>query len=115
MEKVVIFAFVGELPCFAHALINGLDMKKRGWDVKVVIEGSATRLIKDLANPEKPFASLYQKAKDAGIIDCVCRACSKMMGSLAAAEEQGLSLCDELGGHPGMARYIEAGYRVISM
>jgi len=115
MEKVVIFAFVGELPCFAHALINGLDMKKRGWDVKLVIEGSATKLIKDLADPEKPFAALYQKARDAGIIDCVCRACCKMMGALAAAEEQGLPLCDELGGHPSMARYIEAGYRIISM
>lgn len=47
MEKVVIFAFVGELPCFAHALLNGLDMKKRGWDVKLVVEGAATRLLKE--------------------------------------------------------------------
>jgi len=115
MEKVVIFAFVGELPCFAHALINGLDMKKRGWDVKLVIEGSATRLIKDLADPEKPFASLYLKAREAGLIDCVCRACAKMMGTLAVAEEQGLPICDELGGHPSMASYSEKGYRIITM
>ena len=115
MEKVVIFAFVGELPCFAHALINGLDMKKRGWDVKLVIEGSATKLIKELADPLKPFAPLYQKARDAGLIDGVCRACAKLMGALAAAEEQGLTLRDELGGHPSMARYIEAGYRIIPM
>ncbi|MFC1513267.1 cytoplasmic protein [Thermodesulfobacteriota bacterium] len=115
MEKVVIFAFVGDLPCFAHALINGLDMKKRGWDVKLVIEGSATRLLKDLADPAKPFASLFQKGRDVGLIDCVCRACAKTMGTLAAAEEQGLSLCDELGGHPSMARYSEAGYRIITM
>jgi len=115
MEKVVIFAFVGELPYFAHALINGLDMKKRGWDAKLVIEGSATRLLKDLADPGKPFASLYQKAREAGLIDCVCRTCAKMMGTLAVAEEQGLPLCDELGGHPSMARYSEEGYRVITM
>ena len=83
--------------------------------MKLVIEGSATRLIKELADPEKPFASLYQNARDAGLIDCVCRACAKMMGTLAAAEEQGLPLCDELGGHPSMARYSEAGYRIITM
>ena len=83
--------------------------------MKLVIEGSATRLIKELVDHEKSLASLYQKARDAGIIDCVCRACAQMMGFLTAAEEQDLPLCDEMGGHPSMARYIEAGYRVISM
>lgn len=115
MEKVVFFVFAGELPCFAHALINGLDMKKRGWDVKLVIEGAATGLIGDLAVPEKPFASLYKKVRDAGLIECVCRACAKTMGTLAMAEEQGLPLCDELGGHPSMARYLEAGYRILTI
>ncbi len=115
MEKVVIFAFVGELPCFAHALLNGLDMQERGWDVKLVIEGAATRLIKELAEPDKPFASLYAKARKAGLIDGVCRACAKMMGTLAAAEEQGLPLLDDMHGHPSMAGYSEAGYRIITM
>lgn len=115
MEKVVIFAFVGELPCFAHALLNGLDMKKRGWDVKLVVEGAATRLLKELEDPAKPFASLYQQARAAGLIDCVCRACANMMGTQATAEAQGLPLCDELGGHPSMARYSEQGYRIITM
>jgi len=115
MEKVVIFAFVGEAACFAHALTNAMDMRKRGWDVKLVIEGAATRFVKDLADPNQPFAPLYAKVRAEGLIDCVCRACAKVMGSLAEAEAQKLTLCDEMGGHPAMGRYIEAGYRVITM
>ncbi|HPJ30696.1 MAG TPA: hypothetical protein PLZ42_04835 [Methanothrix sp.] len=37
------------------------------------------------------------------------------MGSLRSAEEQGLSICDELLGHPSMARYLEAGYTVLTL
>ena len=39
MRKVVLFAFREEPGCFAHAMLNALDMKLRGWDVKLVIEG----------------------------------------------------------------------------
>lgn len=114
-KKVVIFAFTGEAPCFAHALLNALDMKSRGWDARLVIEGKATALVRDLANPSAPFAPLYAKARDAGLIDCVCKACANKLGALAAAQEQGLALCDELSGHPSMARYMEAGYQIITV
>ena len=76
-HKIVIVAFAGEAPCFAHALLNGLDMRARGWDVKLVIEGRATALIKELAEADVPLAPLYGKAKKAGLIDCVCRACQQ--------------------------------------
>ncbi len=114
-HKVVIVAFAGEAPCFAHGLLNCLDMQARGWDVKLVIEGRATALIKDLAEPEASFAPLYDKVRRGGLIDCVCRACANKMGALAAAEAQGLSLADEMQGHPAMARYVEAGYTVITI
>jgi hypothetical protein len=114
-HKIVIVAFAGEPPCFAHALLNGLDMQGRGWDVKLVIEGRATALVKELAQVDAPFAPLYDKAKKAGLIDCVCRACANKMGALAAAEAQGLPLADEMQGHPAMARYLEAGYTVITI
>lgn len=114
-HKIVIVAFAGEAPCFAHALLNGLDMQARGWDVRLVIEGKATALIKELAKADAPFAPLFDKAKKAGLIDCVCRACANKTGALAAAEEQGLPLADEMQGHPAMARYLEAGYTVITI
>lgn len=115
MEKIVIMAMTGEAACFMHVMLNGLDMQKRGFDVKVVIEGKATLLVKELADPAKPLAALYGKFKDSGLIDCVCRACAKTLGALAAAEEQALPLCDEMSGHPGLGRYIADGYRIITM
>lgn len=113
-QRVVLVAFQGEAMCFAHVLLNALDMEERGFEVKVVIEGTATRLIAELADPAKPFAGLYAKLKDRGLVDCVCQACAAKMGALDAAKEQGLPICGEMNGHPSLARYIEDGYRVIT-
>jgi len=112
-EKVAIFAFNGETMCFVHAMLNGLDMKEKGYDIKLVIEGSATRQVKELLDPNKPFSNLYEKVKEAGIIDCVCKACSASTGALKSAEEQGLPVCGEMSGHPSISRYREGGYEVI--
>ena len=46
-KQVVLVALNGESMCFVHVLLNGLDMKERGYEVKVVIEGSATKLVKE--------------------------------------------------------------------
>ncbi|EKD41135.1 MAG: hypothetical protein ACD_74C00006G0001, partial [uncultured bacterium] len=35
-HKIAIIAFAGEPACFAHALLNGLDMQARGWEVKLI-------------------------------------------------------------------------------
>ncbi len=112
---IVIFAFAGEPACFAHALLNALDMREKGMNVKLVIEGKATALVRDLAEAGSPFARLWTRVREAGVIDCVCRACAGKMGALAAAEAQGLPLCDELEGHPAMSRYLQAGYTIITI
>ncbi len=112
-RKVAVFAFNGEEMCFIHALMNALDMEDRGYDVKLIIEGSATRLIKESEDGKKPLAALYAKAKEAGLIDCVCMACASKMESLGNAKQQGLPLCDEMYGHPAIARYMDAGYEII--
>lgn len=112
-RKVAVFAFNGEEMCFVHAVMNALDMKKKGYDVKLIIEGSATRLIKEAEEGTKSFSGLYEQAKETGLIDCVCRACSSKTGSLESAKKQSLPLCDEMFGHPSMARYMDDGYEII--
>jgi len=114
-RKIALFAFNGEIMCFVHALINAMDLHKRGFDVKLVIEGNATKLIKDLDKKENAFHELYYNARSLGLIDCVCDACSMKMGSHDAAIEQGLNLCSEMYGHPPMGRYIEDGYDIITI
>ncbi len=114
MRKIALFAFNGDPMCFAHVLLNGLDMKVKGYDVKLIIEGTATRQILELMDTGKPFASLYQKVKDEGLIDCVCKACAAKTGSLASAMEQNLPICSDMSGHPSMSGYLEAGYEIIT-
>lgn len=112
-KKVAIFAFNGEMMCFVHALLNALDMQEKGCDVKLVIEGSATKQIEEMADLGKPFARIYDKAKESGLIDCVCRACATQAGVLDSVKEQSLLLCSEMSGHPSIARYLEDGYQVL--
>jgi len=114
-QKIAIFAFNGEPMCFVHALLNALDMQAKGYDVKLIIEGSATKLVQHFTDAEVPFADLYNTVKQAGLIDCVCRACAAKMGALDAAEAQQLPLGRDMSGHPGMAAYLERGYQVISL
>ncbi|MBN1347979.1 DsrE family protein [candidate division KSB1 bacterium] len=114
MKKTALFAFNGEPMCFAHVLLNAIDMHEHGIEVKIIIEGTATRQIKELSDQSKPFANLYAKVKQLGLIDCVCKACAAKTGSLDAAAEQQLNLCDEMSDHPSMRRYDASGYSIIT-
>ncbi len=113
-KQVALVAFNGESMCFVHVLLNALDMKEKEYDVKIIIEGSATKLTKELANEEAPFSNLYQQIKEKGLVDCVCQACANKMGVLESVKEQGLPLGNDLKGHPSLAKYIDEGYQVIT-
>jgi len=114
MKKIVLFAFNGDFMCFVHVLLNALDMHDKGYEVKIVIEGSATKLVPDLAKEGNPMHSLYQKTKTLDIIAGACKACSNKMGTMDAIKEEGLNLLGDMSGHPGMARYREDGFEVIT-
>lgn len=114
MKKFALFAFNGEALCFVHVLLNALDLRDKGQEVKIVIEGAACRLIPELGEAGHPFHQLYQKAREAGLLDGVCQACAQKMGSLEAARAQGLTLLNDMSGHAGMARYVLEGYTIIT-
>jgi hypothetical protein len=114
MNKYALFAFNGEAMCFIHVLLNGLDLKAKGQEVKIVIEGAACRLVPELGEAGHPFHQLYTKAQEAGLIAGVCKACAQKMGGLEAARAQGLSILEDMSGHAGMAPYILEGYRIIT-
>ncbi len=113
-KKVALVAFNGEAMCFAHVLLNALDMHNKGYLVKVVIEGSATKLVEQLNEATAPFAPLYAQVKQLGLIDCVCMACAAKMGALEAAQAQKLPLSNEMSGHPSLATYMDQGYQIIT-
>jgi hypothetical protein len=76
MRKMALFVFNGDPMCFIHVLLNALDMKEKTYEVKVIIEGAATKLVPELAKSDNPLHKLWEKAKSAGLVDGVCKACS---------------------------------------
>jgi len=114
MKKCALFVFNGDPVCFIHVLLNGLDMKEKGMDSRIVVEGAATALLPKLAEPDAPLHKLWVKAKEASIVDGVCKGCAQKMGTVKEAEKQGLALLDDMSGHPCMSRYMQEGFEVIS-
>lgn len=114
MGKYALFAFNGEAMCFVHVLLNGLNLKAKGHEVKIIIEGAACGLIPELGEAGHPFHQLYVKAREAGLLDGVCKACAQKMGSLDAARAQSLAIREDMSGHAGMAPYILEGYQIIT-
>ncbi len=47
--------------CFVHVLLNAVDMQSNGMDVKIIMEGEAVKLIKELYELNN---GLYRKAKN---------------------------------------------------
>jgi hypothetical protein len=114
--KVVLFAFRGEIMCFAHVLLNALDLHALHHEVKIVLEGEATKLVKIFHDEgdKAPFAQLWKNVKDRMLIDAVCKACATKMGSIKEAELEELPILGDMSGHPPMRKYLEAGFQIIT-
>ena len=112
--KFALFVFNGDPMCFIHVLLNALDMADQQAEVKIIIEGASVKLIPELAKTENPLHQLWEKAKARNLIDGVCKACSNKLGTLEAAKAQGLTLLDDMSGHPSMMRYREKGFEIIT-
>ncbi|MCW7753175.1 cytoplasmic protein [Desulfobotulus sp. H1] len=114
MQKTALFVFNGDPMCFIHVLLNGLDMHERGDEVALVLEGSSTALIPELEKEAHPLHALWRKALDAEIVAGACRACCSKMKALQAAEKAGLSLLDDMAGHPSMTAFRDGGYTLLT-
>jgi hypothetical protein len=114
MKKFALFVFNGDPVCFIHVLLNALDIKAKGHVAKIMIEGASVKLIPELVKPENPLNGLWKKNLEAGLVEGVCKACSSKLGTLEAAREQGLTLLDDMSGHPSMAAYHDKGFEIIT-
>jgi hypothetical protein len=114
-HRTAIFAFKGNPICFVHVLLNAIDLHEKEGEVKIILEGEATKLIIELRKPGHPLHVLYEKAKNLDLIAAVCRACAMKMGALEAAVAEGFRIADDMAGHAGMAPYLEEGYEIITL
>ena len=114
MKRIALFVFNGDPMCFIHVLLNALDMKAKGDEAKIIIEGASVKLIPELVKSGNPLNGLWKKNLEAGLVGGVCKACSSKLGTLEVAKEQGLTLLDDMSGHPGMSAYRDKGYEIIT-
>jgi len=114
MKKIALFVFNGDPMCFIHVLLNALDMKAKGDEAKIIIEGASVKLIPELVKSGNPLNGLWKKNLEEGLVEGVCKACSGKLGTLEAAKEQGMTLLDDMSGHPGMSAYRDKGYEIIT-
>ncbi len=112
MAKYAIFAFNGSPMCFTHALINALNLEAEGHEARVIMEGETVKLIRALTESGD---KLFLKAREAGLIDGVCRACSYQLGVLEYNEASGIPLLSDMFGHPSFSAYIQKGYQIMTM
>lgn len=112
-KKMALFVFRDDPMCFTHVLLNTLDMDERGYDIRMILEGEATKLLPGLENEGTPFFKMWQQVKNKNLIAGVCRACSTQMGTKASAEKQGLALLDDMSGHPSFAGFMDQGCEIL--
>ena len=114
MRKTALFVYNGDPMCFIHVLLNALDMHEKGGEVKIIIEGSSVNLLPSLASKDNPLNNLWEKVKNKGLIEGVCRACAGKPGQLKSVEEQELKIVGGASRHPGMEGYRQAGFEIIT-
>lgn len=114
MKKCALFVFNGDPMCFIHVLLNAMDMKNRSYDAKIIMEGASVKLLPELVKPANPLNQLWTKVVDQKLVQGVCKACATKLGTLEEAEKQGLTLLDDMSGHPSIAAYQAEGYEVIT-
>lgn len=114
MKKIALFVFNGDPMCFIHVLLNAKGWNDHGHEVKIIVEGTATKLVPELAKEENPMHKLWEKAKENGLVAGACRACSSKLGVLEDVKSQNIDLLEGIAGHPSMVQYQEDGFEIIT-
>ncbi|MEA1968419.1 MAG: cytoplasmic protein [Thermodesulfobacteriota bacterium] len=114
MKKFALFVFNGDPMCFVHVLLNALEMKEKGNEPVIIMEGASVKLIPELVKADNPLNKLWKKVVDQGLVEGVCKACSNKLGTLEDAKKQGLTLLDGMAGHPAMSGYRENNFEIIT-
>lgn len=111
MKKIAIVSFNGEMSCFVHALLNVWNYHEKGYEVALIVEGASTARLSDIT--KSPQAPLWEKIVQAGLVRSVCKACAAQLGSLEAAQEQGLPIDAALSGHSDLEVFTKQGFEII--
>lgn len=117
-RKLLFLVFSADTCRLNHALLHALDLEDHGHRVRIILEGEATRRLRDR---QGRFAELFQQARDRDLIVGVCataaRGCStgdELRDVAGQAERDGLPLLSDLSGHASIEAYLSEGFELVT-
>jgi hypothetical protein len=116
-RKLLLVLFTNE-PCKRnHAFMHAVDLSAHGHEVRILLEGDATRC---LADREGRFGMLFDDAAAKGLVVGACKTAAvgcastdPMRNMTSRAVEQGIPLLDGMDGHASITSYIDDGFELI--
>lgn len=118
-RKLLFMVFTDEACKQNHAFMYALECDEKGHQVRIILEVPATACVNRLAKGGK-FSELFKQAKEAGLIEGVCKTASggcsteeKARNVANTAKKEGLKLISDLDCHAGINRFVSVGYQVI--
>ena len=107
MKKQLFVLFDYNKGIFTHILLNVFDLADKGYNVGIIFESEACKLISEY---ETKKYDKFEKLKEQKLIAAVCEVCAKAMGALESAQRQGLPIDGTLSGHPALESWIKDGF-----
>jgi len=105
----------------AHALMYALELREKGHDVKLLLEGLATRMVSELGAEGSRTGALLRQVRDAGILAGACERASSGCASddparkvADVARAHGVKLLSDLDGHPSIEPFVRQGYEIVT-
>lgn len=100
-----------------NALATAFDYKRSGSEVKVMFNGTGTRWIEQLSDPEHPAAGLFEAVKD--VVAGVSCGCADVFGAADDVERSGFDyLVDNAipgtRGLPSLQKLSAEGYSILT-
>ncbi|MCK5830163.1 MAG: DsrE family protein [Methylococcales bacterium] len=100
-----------------NALATAFDFKENGTEVIVLFNGTGTRWISELANPENPVYGLFEMVKS-NVAGVSC-GCADVFGAAKAVEKSGFDYLTDnpipgTRGLPSLHKLISEGYTVLT-
>jgi predicted peroxiredoxin len=122
MPRKILFVIFAEDVCRQlHAFLYATDLHRKGYQIRIIVEGMATRLLADLEQAPPQLQKAFAEAKAAGLLAGACLQAASGCGSaedrniVAAIEARGVGFLSDLDNHAGIEPFLREGYEVVAI
>lgn len=121
MTRKLLFLLFSDDACHRnHALMYALELDRAGHEVRLIVEGAATKGLHELGDPSSRFAELFREAAGRGLVAGACRRAASGCATedperkvTDMAVQNGVALLDDMQGHASIERFVSEGYELV--